>query len=261
MKVQHTAVAATLAPFDYSGMAADVESEARSVVERVRTRTRATILDTGRELLGIKDKLEHGLFIRWVGSELGMNPRTAQNYMQAAAAFGDKSEIISHLPPTTIYALSAPSVPVSVRKEVVQRLEAGERISPTDLTSIAKRESEKTAKTSSRRARNDWMVEHALKKLPLKDRKALDTPDKRKAKAHELMEQTRERDRAKAAQSIRAQNERDFREARASDEIADLLADRLSSEDAQQLVQLFDLAGERCAQRIKSRLLSLTRRG
>jgi hypothetical protein len=36
--------------------------------------------------------------------------------------------VVSDLPPTTLYALAAPSTPEPVRKAVVERLEAGERI-------------------------------------------------------------------------------------------------------------------------------------
>src|SRR3954468_22175338 len=86
--------------FDYSTIPADVAKEARAVAARINERNRAAqaaILETGRDLLAIKERLEHGRFLAWIDAEFGMTPRTAQNYMQAASEFGAKSEIISYL--------------------------------------------------------------------------------------------------------------------------------------------------------------------
>jgi hypothetical protein len=63
-----------------------------------------------------------------------MTERTARNYMNAAAECGTKSEIVSVLPPTALYALSAPSTPAPVRDAVLVRLEAGERLGPGEQT-------------------------------------------------------------------------------------------------------------------------------
>ena len=251
--IRHTQGASTLLPFDYSALG-EAAADAQAIVERFRTRSRALILDTGRELLAVKDRLDHGLFMKWVASELGINPRTAQNYMMAATAFGDKSEIVSHLPPTTIYALSAPTVPSSFREEVVGRLEAGERLSANELTHFAKRASARSAQTTARRERKDWTVEQALKKLPLKERKALDTPEKRKARADEMIADQRRRAAAQAARDRKESDDRIDREAQAADELGDLLADRLDPADAQRVVDLFGRAGTFCVQRVTSRL-------
>jgi hypothetical protein len=47
--------------------------------------------------------------------------------MSVAAEFADKSETVSYLPPTTLYALAAASTPAALKAEVVSRLVAGER--------------------------------------------------------------------------------------------------------------------------------------
>src|SRR4051794_22974901 len=97
--------------FDYSVLPADVQEEARAVADRIKERNRVTwaaILDTGLDLLEIKQQLQHGSFLGWIEHEFGMTERTAQNYMRAASEFGDKSEIVADLPLTTIYTLAAP---------------------------------------------------------------------------------------------------------------------------------------------------------
>src|SRR3712207_6004399 len=89
--------------FDYSTVPADVAKEARAVAARINERNRAAqaaILETGRDLLAIKERIEHERFLAWIDAEFGMTSRTAQRYMSAAAVLGDKSEIVSFLPPT-----------------------------------------------------------------------------------------------------------------------------------------------------------------
>src|SRR3954468_2766961 len=123
--------------FDYSALPPDVAEEARATAHHVRERTRAAIIETGRDLRRIKARLRHGLFLKWIDAEFGMTPRTAQNYM-AAAALVEKSEIVSHLPPTSVVQLAAPSTPKSAHNEVVRRLEAGEPLTPPVVRSIIK---------------------------------------------------------------------------------------------------------------------------
>src|SRR4051812_12481771 len=65
--------------------------------DRGRRRTEA-MLEIGRDLLEMKELLGHGQFLAWLHAEFGRIDRTAENYMQAARCFGDKPEIISHLP-------------------------------------------------------------------------------------------------------------------------------------------------------------------
>lgn len=119
--------------FDYGAMDANTAREARAIVERYRGRTRSYMMDTGRDLVAMKGRLDHGLFQRWLKAEMGLEPRTAQNFMQAAEQFGSKSEIVSHLPATVIYQLAAPSTPEPVRAAVLRRIEAGETIAPAAI--------------------------------------------------------------------------------------------------------------------------------
>ncbi len=123
--------------FDYSSLSPEIQSEARATAARIREQNKAAtvaILDIGRDLLAIKAKLGHGVFGKWIEAEFGMTKRTAQNYMALASTFGDKPEIISLLSPTTAFRLSAKSTPDFVRKEVITRIEAGERPDLDEIT-------------------------------------------------------------------------------------------------------------------------------
>ena len=111
-------------------------------------RTVLAILDMGRDLLTVKARLGHGRFGQWLEAEFGGVARTAQNYMRAAQSFADKSELVSHLPPATVYALAAPSTPGELRREIVERLRAGELMHADAIS-----EAVKQAKAKLRAAR------------------------------------------------------------------------------------------------------------
>lgn len=110
--------------FPYNALAVEHAEAARSAAERIKVRTAAAILDTGRDLSAIKGLLAHGLFERWLRAEFGMTPRTAQNYMRAAALADAKSETVSHLPPSTVYEIARS--PAAAQARLLDRLANGE---------------------------------------------------------------------------------------------------------------------------------------
>ncbi len=119
---------AIITPFAYSDLPAPVAAEVRDATTRIKdhlTRQVKDIIETGRDLLEVKTKLQHGQFERWLDSEFGMAVRTAQRFMRASEWAQDKNDIVSHLTPTTVYMLSAKSTPEGVHEQVVERLERG----------------------------------------------------------------------------------------------------------------------------------------
>ena len=109
--------------FDYSGIP-DLAMAERAQAAEIRIKglqrdAMGAIVEIGRELNRVKEELKHGTFITWVEA-LGLNRRTATNYMAAASAFGDKWETVSHLPAATIYKLASPNTPPEVREAVFQ---------------------------------------------------------------------------------------------------------------------------------------------
>lgn len=110
--------------FDYGTLAVEQAEDARAAAERIKARTSAAILDTGRDLIEIKGLLDHGQFERWLRAEFGMTPRTGQNYMRAALLVADKSETVSYLPAATVYEIAR--APARVQDHVLNRLASGE---------------------------------------------------------------------------------------------------------------------------------------
>lgn len=132
--------------FDYSRLPAELAEEARAIAARVREKTKnmtVTVLELGRDLTYVKARLGHGAFGVWLDAEFRGGARTAQNYMRAFDAFGDKCEIVSHLPPTAVYALAAPSVPERTRERVVKRLSAGEPVDAAEVRALVRDAKEK----------------------------------------------------------------------------------------------------------------------
>ncbi|NOV15433.1 DUF3102 domain-containing protein [Ensifer adhaerens] len=122
--------------FDYTGVSSAVAKEAEATATRIRERTRAHIIDTGNELLNIKQKLQHGKFGKWLEFHFGWKERTAQNYMNSATAFRATPEVLNVLPPSTIYKLAAKSTPDAVRDSVIEEIKHG---GTPDPKNIAKR--------------------------------------------------------------------------------------------------------------------------
>jgi hypothetical protein len=133
--------------FDYAALPADLADDARKIADRIRSRVRASYIETGRDLIDMKAKLGHGRFGPWIAAEFAINERTAENYMNAATFLEGKSETLSVLPPTVIYALAAPSAPASLVNEIVDAAKDGAVLDAAEIKAKLA-----TAKDATRRA-------------------------------------------------------------------------------------------------------------
>jgi hypothetical protein len=119
-------------PFDYTKLDADFAAELQRTANRVRERNREEI-EIGRDLLAVKDRLEHGDFTAWVEDECGLKVRTAQRFMQAALLIA-KNDKLSYLPVDGLTALSSPRAPKATVDGIIARIEAGARPSAAAIT-------------------------------------------------------------------------------------------------------------------------------
>jgi hypothetical protein len=125
-------VAASVPAFDYAAMAPELANKLKKQAARIKKQMKATtaaIIEIGRDLIAVKQHLEHGQFGSWVESECGFTTRTARNYMRAAEFAEGKSETISDLSPTCLYLLATKSTPTEIAIEVIARVESGEIVS------------------------------------------------------------------------------------------------------------------------------------
>jgi hypothetical protein len=82
------AVGAQAAPFDYTGLDPALAACMRATSDGVRQVERKVFgmaVAAGLKLQQVKEQLPHGTFLRWLVAEQ-INPRSAQNYMNAARA-------------------------------------------------------------------------------------------------------------------------------------------------------------------------------
>jgi len=146
-----TALSVMPDPFDYSAVDAGTASDLRAQARRIRKRIgKATqdLIDIGHDLLAAKKNLlDHGDFIKWVESEVGIVRRTAQAYMALAKLADDNGSAIALLPPTTAHRLAAKSVPPEIVSEVVSKALSGEVLADrtvAEMISVAKSPKERT---------------------------------------------------------------------------------------------------------------------
>ncbi len=129
-RLTHTAVEG----FDYSTLTPEAARQARAAADAINRIVVQNYREVGRHLRNMKELLPHGAFVEWCKKALNVTPRSAQNYMAAAEWLDGKSETLSLLPATVVYALAAPSAPAEVVQEVVAAAEAGSMPEPAVIS-------------------------------------------------------------------------------------------------------------------------------
>lgn len=143
--------------YTYDVLSSDVAALAQQATARIQkifSETRMSFIEVGRDLIAVKKALPHGEFTKWIEAEFNMTDKTAQNYMSAAAEFHDKPEIVSVLPPTTVYKLAAKSTPLAVRDAIVAEVTSGKVFTPQEVQRRiveAKEEARKSREEESQR--------------------------------------------------------------------------------------------------------------
>jgi Protein of unknown function (DUF3102) len=104
----------------------------RALFKATKTLAKRTVENTveiGRLLSEAKDRAGHGNWLPWLEREFGWKERSARNFIQVYEASQSANFADLSLPVSAIYLLTAPSTPESVRKEIIERAEAGEKLS------------------------------------------------------------------------------------------------------------------------------------
>lgn len=90
----------------------------------------------GKDLQATKSLLPHGEYVNWLSVEFGLSVRMAQRFVAVYERLGFKSDIMSFLPPTILYLLSAPSTPDEAIAQVQQRLDERKPISVATVQQV-----------------------------------------------------------------------------------------------------------------------------
>jgi hypothetical protein len=111
----------------------------REAADRIRSRmtdAAKRMVEIGRDLIAVKQRLGHGNFLPWIDREFGMTDKSAQRFMSVAERLGDKFDSVSNLSLTALYELAAPSTPEEVRTEVAERVAAGESVTTAEVKEL-----------------------------------------------------------------------------------------------------------------------------
>ncbi|MBF0437211.1 MAG: DUF3102 domain-containing protein [Magnetococcales bacterium] len=104
--------------------------------ERIRLRLKRTaqdIIEIGKDLIEVKNRLNHGQFGFWLENEFEMAERTARNFMTVAERFGSKSATVADFTPKVLYLLASPSTPEDVVDKAVGEAKAGNPVTSIEV--------------------------------------------------------------------------------------------------------------------------------
>ena len=224
--------------FDYSQVDATTADRLRCLTDQIRNRTSAFHLQTGRDLIEVREALGHGRFGAWLAAEFGWTDRTARHFMNAARFVEGKSEIISDLPITAINHLAVPSLPVEIRDGIIGRLESGEVLSVKEIKAAIDQKKQQLAaeqRDRDRQARLARMTPDEIRKFQKKEKARRRSREQREAEKRHQQEEWQ-----------RLQIEED----QAAGEIVALLTARLGDD----LSRLRDLLGRSSWYKVQARL-------
>ena len=144
--------------FDYCGISPSLVPKLQAqakLIKNLIAKTTEGLIEIGRNLVAVKQQLDHGQFMDWVEIEVGIVKRTAQSYMAIARLADAKGATVALLPPTTAHRLAAISAPVEVVDHVLDRAVNGVIVPDGEVEEMFRnaRNQRKQAKKKDRRSR------------------------------------------------------------------------------------------------------------
>lgn len=91
------------------------------------------IIEIGRRLSEAKKIAGHGNWLPWLEKEFGWTEQTALNFMRVHELAKSKNFLDLNLPVSALYLLAAPGTPTEAIDAVIERAEAGEKVSHRDV--------------------------------------------------------------------------------------------------------------------------------
>lgn len=135
---------ATQTTFDYGALDAAVRKEViteRNGIQKRLRRSSEDIIEIGKSLNRVKDRLPHGQFGPWLRAEFEWSQDTAANFMKVAQVFGDIPKI-SEFAPSALYALASSSVPQELRDQFLEQAKRGEPVTHSQVQEAIKSQAE-----------------------------------------------------------------------------------------------------------------------
>lgn len=117
--------------YDYEQIAETDREVVRTAAWTIKSRLKRAAEDIfviGRELQEVKGRLPYGSYADWLDVEFGLSVRMAQRFVNVSQRLDGRNDIMSFLPPTTLYMLAAPSTPDEAISAIEAKVAAGERV-------------------------------------------------------------------------------------------------------------------------------------
>ncbi len=102
-----------------------LQSRAKEI-KRLARRSIEDIMNIGKYLIEVKEKLGHGNFYKWIDAEFGWGDRTAVRFMSVFTRFKSVNLSDMNILPSALYELAAPSTPIIVVDEALELARKGE---------------------------------------------------------------------------------------------------------------------------------------
>jgi hypothetical protein len=97
-------------------------------IRELGKRTIADVIEIGKRLIQSKKLCGHGNWLTWLDREFGWSEDVAEKFMRVAKSPFSIPARNFELPLDGLYLLTAPTTPEEVRTEILDRAEAGEKI-------------------------------------------------------------------------------------------------------------------------------------
>jgi hypothetical protein len=134
-----------------------------SAIRVLGKRVVGDIIEIGRRLIEAKRIVGHGNWLTWLEREFGWSDDTAERFMAINRLQGKIPQLAEYeLPVSGLYLLARPTTPLEARDEVIERAEAGEKLTHAQI-----KQTIDTAKQARKPRKDDPAVpETARKEVP-----------------------------------------------------------------------------------------------
>ena len=120
--------------FDYESLEIETGEFVKGKELSIKARTSQTIWENGRDLLEVKERLEHGQFMEWCGANFPWGKSTIQRMMEVADKLPKLGN--SDISKSALYLLAQNSTPESARAEAIEKAESGETVTHKDAKEL-----------------------------------------------------------------------------------------------------------------------------
>jgi hypothetical protein len=150
----------------------DIDSLLAEHADAIRVLARnviANVVEIGRRLTEVNDRIEHGQWLMFLDREFGWSDQTARNFMHVFDLSNSKRVLDLDLPLRSLYLLAAPSTPSEVRDNIIEDARRGEKPTHAEVVKRVRQSRSSSRKAPKTKARQSEQ-EHAETPEPTVDR-------------------------------------------------------------------------------------------